>query len=135
MLTIMACKACGTFFGAPLTSDLCPTCRRALDRVFPGVEYARLRELVQADRQQNAPLTIEDLRRELAQVKRERYAFMAYLAQIFDSPCNYSPIDDTMLEFCGKCDGDSNAGCWLRVAKMVLKEYEHGQADREGDNE
>lgn len=63
MLTIMECEACGAFFGAPLTSDLCPTCRRALDSVFPGVEYARLRELVQADRQQNAPLTIEDLRK------------------------------------------------------------------------
>ena len=47
----MECKACGKWFGSLLKADLCPTCERAYNRIFSGIEYDRLRELAQADRE------------------------------------------------------------------------------------
>lgn len=47
----MECKACGKWFGTILKSDLCPTCERAYNRIFSGVQYERLRELAEADKE------------------------------------------------------------------------------------
>lgn len=47
----MECKVCGKWFGTILKSDLCPTCERAYNRIFSGIQYDRLRELSEADKE------------------------------------------------------------------------------------
>lgn len=36
------------------------------------------------------------------------------LAKYFDCPCNFSPIDEEMFDFCNECCND-NVICWEKV--------------------
>lgn len=38
-----------------------------------------------------------------------------YLAERFDCPCNISPIDEEMYEFCEECNSDESKVCWEKV--------------------
>lgn len=42
-----------------------------------------------------------------------------YLANAFGCPCNFSPLDEEMWEFCGDTCQNDEAECWKRVFKMV----------------
>ena len=62
-----------------------------------------------------------------------------HLADGFDSPCNYSPLDEEMFDYCGgvesECECDDAVECWKRVFKMWQKQDEE-EAERrwnEGD--
>ena len=59
---------------------------------------------------------------ELEKVKREHDALCEYLAEWFDCPCNFSPTDEKMFDFCGEDCDYHNVECWRRVSKMALKE-------------
>lgn len=58
-----------------------------------------------------------------------------HLADGFDSPCNYSPLDEEMFDYCGgvegECDCDDAVECWKRVFKMWEKQDEE-EAERSG---
>lgn len=54
-------------------------------------------------------------------LKNEEYAVCTYLAEMFDSPCNYTPTDENMMHFCGDDCGQSDITCWGRVIKMAYK--------------
>lgn len=54
-------------------------------------------------------------------LKNEEYAMCTYLAEMFDSPCNYTPTDENMMDFCGDDCGKSDITCWGRVLKMTYK--------------
>jgi len=51
-----------------------------------------------------------------------------HLADVFDSPCNYSPLDEEMFDYCGgvegECECDDAVECWKRVFKMWSIENE-----------
>ena len=51
-----------------------------------------------------------------------------HLADGFDSPCNYSPLDEEMFDYCGgvegECECDDAVECWKRVFKMWQKQDE-----------
>lgn len=55
------------------------------------------------------------------------------LAKYFDCPCNFSPIDEEMFDFCNECCND-NVICWEKVieksnaeARLAeLKGEQHG---------
>ena len=51
-----------------------------------------------------------------------------FLAELFDSPCNFSPLDEEMWGYCDECQclvsSDSNVGCWERVIEKKLKDME-----------
>ena len=49
-----------------------------------------------------------------------------YLAEKFDCPCNFSPIDEEMFEFCEECNSDESKVCWEKVIAR-LKKYKGGQ--------
>lgn len=66
---------------------------------------------------------IEKLEAELEQVKAERDALIRYLAEAFESPCNFSTTDDEMFYFCGDDCGKDDIECWTRVAKMAVKRF------------
>lgn len=56
-----------------------------------------------------------------------------HLADSFDSPCNYSPLDEDMFDYCGGVEGECNCDdaveCWKRVFKMWQKQDEE-EAER-----
>lgn len=56
-----------------------------------------------------------------------------HLASSFESPCNYSPLDEDMFDYCGgvegECDCDNAVECWKRVFKMWKKQDEE-EAER-----
>lgn len=56
-----------------------------------------------------------------------------HLADGFDSPCNYSPLDEEMFDYCGgvegECECDDAVECWKRVFKMWQKQDEE-EAER-----
>lgn len=62
--------------------------------------------------------------------KMNRFTDMVakHLADGFDSPCNYSPLDEEMFDYCGGIDGECNCDdaveCWKRVFKMWQKQDE-----------
>ena len=58
---------------------------------------------------------------ELAGMVQEYGALCKYLAERLDSPCNFSPTDEEMFEFCGDDCGKADIECWHRVAKMAAK--------------
>lgn len=75
--------------------------------------------------------------------KMSRFTGMVakHLADGFDSPCNYSPLDEEMFDYCGgvegECDCDDAVECWKRVFKMWQKQDEK-EAERrwnEGDEQ
>ena len=75
--------------------------------------------------------------------KMRRFTDMVakHLADGFDSPCNYSPLDEEMFDYCGgvegECDCDDAVECWKRVFKMWQKQDEE-EAERrwnEGDEQ
>lgn len=75
--------------------------------------------------------------------KMSRFTDMVakHLADGFDSPCNYSPLDEEMFDYCGgvegECDCDDAVECWKRVFKMWQKQDEE-EAERrwnEGDEQ
>lgn len=45
-------------------------------------------------------------------VSKEQIA--KYLAEIFGNPCNFSPIDEEMYEFCDSC-AMNDVDCWKKV--------------------
>lgn len=67
--------------------------------------------------------------------KMSRFTDMVakHLADGFDSPCNYSPLDEEMFDYCGgvegECDCDDAVECWKRVFKMWKKQDEE-EAER-----
>lgn len=67
--------------------------------------------------------------------KMSRFTDMVakHLAVGFDSPCNYSPLDEEMFDYCGgvegECDCDDAVECWKRVFKMWQKQDEE-EAER-----
>lgn len=69
--------------------------------------------------------------------KMSRFTDMVakHLADGFDSPCNYSPLDEEMFDYCGgvegECDCDDAVECWKRVFKMWKKQDEE-EAERSG---
>lgn len=75
--------------------------------------------------------------------KMSRFTDMVakHLADGFDSPCNYSPLDEEMFDYCGGVEGECNCDdaveCWKRVFKMWKKQDEE-EAERrwnEGDEQ
>ena len=75
--------------------------------------------------------------------KMSRFTDMVakHLADSFESPCNYSPLDEEMFDYCGgvegECDCDNAVECWKRVFKMWQKQDEE-EAERrwnEGDEQ
>lgn len=75
--------------------------------------------------------------------KMSRFTDMVakHLAEGFDSPCNYSPLDEEMFDYCGGVEGECNCDdaveCWKRVFKMWKKQDEE-EAERrwnEGDEQ
>lgn len=75
--------------------------------------------------------------------KMSRFTDMVakHLADSFDSPCNYSPLDEDMFDYCGGVEGECNCDdaveCWKRVFKMWQKQDEE-EAERrwnEGDEQ
>lgn len=56
-----------------------------------------------------------------------------HLASSFESPCNYSPLDEDMFDYCGGIEGECNCDnaveCWKRVFKMWKKQDEE-EAER-----
>lgn len=69
--------------------------------------------------------------------KMSRFTDMVakHLADGFDSPCNYSPLDEEMFDYCGgvegECECDDAVECWKRVFKMWQKQDEE-EAERSG---
>lgn len=67
--------------------------------------------------------------------KMSRFTDMVakHLADGFDSPCNYSPLDEDMFDYCGGVEGECNCDdaveCWKRVFKMWQKQDEE-EAER-----
>ena len=67
--------------------------------------------------------------------KMSRFTDMVakHLADGFDSPCNYSPLDEEMFDYCGgvegECECDDAVECWKRVFKMWQKQDEE-EAER-----
>lgn len=67
--------------------------------------------------------------------KMNRFTNMVanHLASSFESPCNYSPLDEDMFDYCGgvegECDCDYAVECWKRVFKMWQKQDEE-EAER-----
>ena len=61
-----------------------------------------------------------------------------HLADGFDSPCNYSPLDEEMFDYCGgvegECECDDAVECWKRVFKMWRKQDEE-EAERRWNEE
>ncbi len=52
-------------------------------------------------------------------------AIYAELAELYGSPCNFSPMDDYMLENgqCNNCCGDiPDKECWKRYFELKLKQ-------------
>lgn len=47
----MECKACGVWFVSDDKSGVCHTCKQTLKNMGLDLQYDRLRELVQADRE------------------------------------------------------------------------------------
>lgn len=72
--------------------------------------------------------------------KMSRFTDMVakHLADGFDSPCNYSPLDEEMFDYCGgvegECDCDDAVECWKRVFKMWQKQDEE-EAERRWNEE
>lgn len=62
-----------------------------------------------------------------ADVQPDSYVNAIYteLAELFGSPCNFSPMDEFMLESgkCQNCCGDiPESECWKRYFEMKLKQ-------------
>ena len=72
--------------------------------------------------------------------KMSRFTDMVakHLADGFDSPCNYSPLDEEMFDYCGgvegECECDDAVECWKRVFKMWRKQDEE-EAERRWNEE
>lgn len=70
----------------------------------------------------------------------EKFANMVakHLADGFDSPCNYSPLDEEMSDYCGdvegECECDDAVECWKRVFKMWRKQDQE-EAERRWNEE
>lgn len=41
-----------------------------------------------------------------------------HLADSFGCPCNFSPLDVEMYDYCDECNSDDTVECWKRVCKM-----------------
>ena len=60
----------------------------------------------------------EKLRKEMKEIKNK---IATMLAKYFDCPCNFSPIDDEMFEYCQDDCGMDNVTCWGRVIEKTIK--------------
>lgn len=45
-----------------------------------------------------------------------------FLAEYFDCPCNFTPLDEEMWDYCKDRCQDDDKECWRRVLEKVLKE-------------
>lgn len=75
-----------------------------------------------------------EFERQLDKKMREFTNMVAeHLASSFESPCNYSPLDEDMFDYCGGIEGECNCDnaveCWKRVFKMWKKQDEE-EAER-----
>lgn len=59
----------------------------------------------------------EKLRKEMKEIKNK---IATMLAKYFDCPCNFSPIDDEMFEYCQDDCVMDNVTCWERVIEKTL---------------
>lgn len=59
------------------------------------------------------------LHKEIKEIKNK---IATMLAKYFDCPCNFSPIDDEMFEYCQDDCGMDNVTCWGRVIEKTIKE-------------
>lgn len=61
--------------------------------------------------------------------KNEKIKIAMFIAEVFGCPCDYSPLDEEVQEYCNKnyedCV-DDDTGCWLRVIDKII-------FDEEGD--
>lgn len=62
----------------------------------------------------------EKLRKETKEIKNK---IASMLAKHFDCPCNFSPLDEEMFEYCQYECGMDNVTCWNRVIEKTL----HGE--------
>lgn len=67
------------------------------------------------------PESTEILLLKMAKALEKQDKFFAYLAETFSCPCNFSPLDEEMWEFCEDTCQNDITECWRRVAKMVAK--------------
>ena len=67
------------------------------------------------------PEVTQQLLLQLAEVAERQDKFFAYLAETFGSPCNYTPLDEEMYEFCKDTCQYNETECWRRVAKMTAE--------------
>ena len=56
----MECKACGVWFVSDDKSGVCHTCKQTLKNMGLDIPYDRLRELVQAEREDRAVIIPKD---------------------------------------------------------------------------
>ena len=71
-----------------------------------------------------------EFERKLDEKMREFTNMIAeHLADVFETPCNYSPLDVQMCDYCEDCDGNRPVECWKRVFKMWKKQDEE-EAER-----
>ena len=59
----------------------------------------------------------EKLRKEIKEIKNK---IATMLSKYFDCPCNFSPIDDEMFEYCQDDCVMDNVTCWERVIEKTL---------------
>lgn len=66
-----------------------------------------------------------EFERKLDEKMREFTNMIAeHLADVFETPCNYSPLDVQMCDYCEDCDGNRPVECWKRVFEMWRKNEE-----------
>lgn len=59
------------------------------------------------------------LHKEIKEIKNK---IATMLAKQFGCPCNFSPIDNEMFEYCQDDCGMDNVTCWGRVIEKTIKE-------------
>lgn len=77
----------------------------------------------------------ETLKVDITTLSRFIYFICDTLAELFDSPCNFSPIDETMWcsEWCADdCGKLTDAQCWLRYFEYLMTKKE-GETDERVD--
>ena len=61
----------------------------------------------------------EKLHKEIKEIKNK---IATMLAEQFGCPCNFSPLDDEMFEYCQYDCGMEDTICWGRVIEKTIKE-------------
>ena len=56
-----------------------------------------------------------------------KHKVATFLAELFDSPCNFTPLNAEMWDYCDECQYPVSNGyveCWERVIDKKLKDME-----------